>query len=263
MTGARWRASALILFHVVAVSVAIIPAPGEIDDVGPPRSGMEGDPVSTALTPWFDRAARVVLAVETVLHDVLRPIRRITEPYVKAGVKQSWRMFSTPPTEDRYIRLDYYTETSPQAPLLVLSEIVLLVPDGESLRYFRGKAIRNALDTYLHKDFAYVGTAAPGDAEVDAARYEDLIPLVRHFRKRFARTRAETSSRIIRTELWFGRASMAPPGQRLDETVLKTRRMALESYGRRPPRNHSRLILPRRGAVHRELDLTWSLEYVE
>ena len=263
MSRSRWALSALILFHLTAVAVATVPAPGDVDALEPRSRTAGRDAVAAALTPLFDRAATIVFDVQRTLHGLLRPLRRASQLYVGAGIPQRWRMFANPPTDDRFIRLDYYVESSPGAPALwVSSEIVLPVGAAESLRYFRGKAIRNALDTYVEKESGHLGIVLEAE-EVDRRLFSELVPLVTHFRARFAASQLTPPARIVRTALWYGSAPIPPPGRRADDAALAERERRLAAYEQRSPRPASRLILPRRGQVEQEADVRWRLEYVE
>lgn len=264
MSEFRRLASILILFHVTAVAVATIPAPGEVNAIDPARRTDASDPIAVRLAPALDRAAVVVFAIQRTLHGVLRPVRRVTQLYAGGAVHQRWRMFANPPTDDRFIRLDYYVETSPEAgSLRVSSEVVLPVGPEESLRYFRGKAIRNALDTYLRKEYSHLGIALERGEQPDPRLFMELVPLVSYFAARYADRHLTPPARIVRTELWYGSAPIPPPGQRSSETALAERQKQLTAYEQRPPRTASRLVLKARGAVEQEAGIRWRLEHIE
>ena len=260
MTPRRRLASLLIAYHLIAVSLAAIPSPGELDAVGPAGVEEPRDRVARALTPVFDRSTVLLARVERFLYVVTQPFRSITQPYVSAGIRQRWRMFAHPPTDNRYVRLRYYVQPFPGAPVAnVYSELVLPVGRRESLRYFRGKAIRNALDAYLAKEFREVVSPAIEDT-AGSGLYRDLIPLVRYYRGRFQRAQAAT---VHRTELWYGSAPVPPPGQRIDAGVLSQRREALDAYEQVRAQNASTVLFPSRGTVEREADIRWTLEFIE
>jgi hypothetical protein len=138
---------------------------------------------------------------------------------------------------------------------------VLPVADGESLRYFRGKAIRNALNGYLEKKLGFVpidGVDDPSNSLV----YRDLVPLVRYFRARFERNRLHSEEKVIRTELWFGSAPIPPRGQRTEVENLARRATALGAYREKRPSEVVLYQAPPEGTVRQEVDIQWRLEFV-
>lgn len=258
MSRQRWILSSLIVFHLMAVCVAVVPAPAEVPVAGPVRTPRGSDWLSNELTPAFDRAALVVGRAEPVLYMMLAPVRAVTQPYI-AGLRQRWQMFADPFTEDRYVMLRYYVDSGGRT-VETFSELVLPVGPDESSRYFRGKAIRNALDSYVKREFRETPLSA--DAAVAPEVYQYLVPVVRYYRDRFERWHPEMG-RVDRTEFWYGVARIPPRGQRHAPGVLERRAEALAAYNPLRPASLPRAAAPRRGARAEDADIQWTLEYID
>jgi hypothetical protein len=256
----RWLVSSLIVFHLTSLIVATLPPPGELRKVAEVRTHVDSDAVAQVLTPMFDRTAIAVAKTESWLYSVFSPLRAVTRGYAGAGLTQRWRMFAHPSTADRYIRLRYYVDGGGPT-LTATSELVLPVGDGESLRYFRGKAIRNALEAYHDKD--YRSASSTTAAEPDPVVFRDLVPITRYYRSRFARAQSGTAANVVRTEFWFGRAPIPPPGRRNPPDVLVERAGVLAAYVAGTAVETSRYAVPRLGDIEKEADIVWELEYVE
>lgn len=253
----RWMLSALIVFHITAVLMGLLPQPSELKAVTEVRHPVETDRVALVLTPIFDRLALFVERSERILYDATRSIRMATRFYARTGLKQRWQMFANPSTDDRYIRLRYYVDSG-EIFLNVSTELVLPVADTESRRYVRGKAIRNALNSYQDKDYRTPSLDSP-----ESIVFPDLVPVTRYYRDRFVRARLKNPQRVVRTEFWLGRAPIPPPGYQLDANTISKRERMLDAYKSLPQTTASRYTLPARGASEREADIVWNLQFVD
>src|SRR5687767_7336221 len=98
MSSSRWAASLLIVGHLMAIGIAIIP---------PPSGRPEVDASNLARG-----AAAAVASLSTAVH-AAGPIQAAVNAYIGVlGLRQRWNMFSKPPANDEYMRVRYYVATS-------------------------------------------------------------------------------------------------------------------------------------------------------
>ena len=270
MTSLRWVVSLLIAFHLIALVTAAIPAPAALRPVSAIATTSTNHPpqnaVAAVVTPVLDRAAGIVSRFQPVLFRTLRPVRRLSRPYISAGVGgQQWNMFSSPYTVDQYLRIDYYVtfDGGPRGQRL-LRELVLPADHEEHVRglhQFRDKFVLNTVDGY----FAAINRGrrdsddAVSDEEYARRSFE---PIARYFGRRVHRYLA-SDERLVRTEVWYGVAPIPAAGLRVPTKVHVERLDALNLYHDGPSQVISRAAQTRRrGATDLTADIRWRLEYI-
>jgi hypothetical protein len=258
MSGRLWLLSVLVLFHVVAVTVDAIPSPDELRSVQTEIRHPAGDVVSHLLTPLFDAVAIHVASVEPIVYRAVQPLRVVTRPYINAGLRQSWKMFTVPELYDHYMRLDYYV-TSPGSPQpRRIQELVLPAGREDRVRIlhdFRDKAVLNSMSALLEPQSS---PTSAGDAP------DGLVPLVRYFTNRYREQSFTDGDTIVKTEVWWGAAPIPPPGESIPEAILQSRLDALTHYYGGPVASVLGASSPHElAAEEREADLTWKLQFVD
>ena len=251
MTDHRGALSILIVFHLVALVLASLPDPDELNLVQPRVS--TGD----AVTRVLDRSAAWLRFVEPQLVTLTKPLRVVTEPYITIGLRQKWNMFANPMAVDQYVRVDQYVE-SPAAPqsIHVFRELALPAQREDRVRLvhkFRDKAVLNALEAFTVARRQERAERLPGD----------LQPLARYFRSRFQREYLNGDEHVVRTDVWFGQVAIPPPGQRLTTEQRESRIAALAAYWDGPAEAVRTAVAPMPGALQREEPIVWRLEYVD
>jgi hypothetical protein len=253
MSGRQWFISLLIVYHVVAVVVDAIPDPARMKPVLPEVRHPTEDAVASVLTPAFDRVAAWMPRLEPKLFAATEPLRWLTRPYIHAGLRQHWNMFTDVAGEDRYLRLDYYVQSGGSRPRRIQE---LVFPAGREdrvrvLHDFRDKAVINLL-----ADFFDSQVQSPADVHTT----DGLTPLVRSFTRQFKARELTDRDRVLRTEVWSGAAPIPPRGQAVPDSVLSARLEVLSSYYAGPVSSvvsgsASRVV----GDREREADITWKL----
>jgi hypothetical protein len=257
MTDYRWALSILIVFHLVALLLASLPDPDELNPVQP-RASMDNHGITPVVTSALDRSAAWLRSIEPALVNATKPLRALTEPYISVGLRQKWNMFANPMTVDQYVRVDEYVE-SLAAPLSirVFRELALPAQREDRVRLvhkFRDKAVLNALEAF---------SVARARGEKSEPLPGDLQPLSKYFRNRFQHEFLDGEERVVRTDVWFGQVAIPPPGQRLTTEQRRSRVAALAAYWDGPAEAVRVPIAPRPGALQREDAIVWRLEYVE
>ena len=258
MSRERWILSLLIVYHLVAVTLAALPTRDALDRFNETRLVRP-----TVLPTVLDALAAVAHDAEMALMSGSSPLRLMTRPYIQAGLRQRWNMFSNPGTDDRYMRVDYYYEAADSASdVMVVRELVFPAEDETRVRFvhrFRDKAIFNALETYfLRRDRVEARESSVSDAR------GALVPVAQHFTRQFRLSRLPPGSRMIRTEIWYGLAPIPFPGAELADRDLLMRLTALDRYrDATVPPQRGALAPPEIGATQREADITWMLVDVE
>jgi hypothetical protein len=93
---------------------------------------------------------------------------------------------------------------------------------------------------------------------------KDLAPIARYFRKEFLKRHLRDGDRIVRTEVWIGRAPIPRIGVAADENARLERAVVLQTYYDGPV--EQRINIPAYPPYHageREADISWLLEYYE
>jgi hypothetical protein len=125
---------------------------------------------------------------------------------------------------------------------------------------FRDKAIINALDAFLART---AGPERRSPAERDAAS-NDLGPVVHYFRNQLRDRSLGGERTIVRTELWYGRALIPPPGQSPSDETRSAREQALTAHAARSVvADGAQFDQHALGSEQREADILWTLEYIE
>ena len=103
MSRIQWIVSVLIAYHLAAVSCHLLPNPAGLNEVNEIREGDSHRGILTrTLTPIVDRGAWTVSRVEPMLFAATAPLRSFTQPYISAGLRQDWAMFSDPDLKNQY-----------------------------------------------------------------------------------------------------------------------------------------------------------------
>jgi hypothetical protein len=252
----RGLISACIAFHLVALAVESLPDPDELRRVEPHRANTTNR-LSAALTPTLDRIAAGIRAVEPTLANVVAPLRFVTRPYVAVSLTQRWDMFSNPMTIDQYVRVDQYVMSSGRRSARVFQELVLPAQREDQPQFvhkFRDKAMLIARDAFVSNRRRDPRAAVPPD---------DLRPVARYFRNQFLRNYASPDERVLRTEVWLGESPIPPLGERVSEHEFAARLDVLQRYWDGPSERPPITGTPAIGAVQREADIEWKLEYAE
>jgi len=252
----RGLISAFIAFHLVALAVESLPEPEQLRPAERNPS-TTSHALSAALTPTLDRIAAEIRVVEPTIARAVAPLRLVTRPYVTVSLTQKWDMFSNPLTIDQYVRVDQYVASPGSRDARVFQELVLPAQREDQPRFvhkFRDKAILIARDATLVSRARDSIAAQPSDG---------LRPVARYFRNRFLRNYANPDERVIRTEVWRGDAPLPPLGERISERQLAGRLAVLQRYWDGPSERAPSITTPEVGAVQREADIQWRLEYAE
>jgi hypothetical protein len=261
--GARWFVAALAAWHMIAITVASVPAPRDLP--APRATAPAADNRLAAMTaPILDTAYAQWRTAARGLWRASAPLRRVTGPYIRiTGLEQRWNMFAEPPERDQYIRMRYYTRPASGASAVwVEDELIYPVQTEDryrppSVSYYEEKAVRNARQRFFR---------ALRD-EPNVTRVEelprDLHPVVRYYAARQRLRHLETGDQVVRAELWVGSAPVAAPGTS-DWPQLQARMAALRAARDEPMSEMRRPeYLPTVGAGERQVDITWTLMYFE
>jgi hypothetical protein len=269
MSYVRWFLSLLIVYHLAALGAAAIPEQDAVTPVVEVRH--PSDPVAATVTPLLDRAGMALTRIESVLTRASAPVRRLTRPYINAGLgPQQWQMFSTPYTEYQYVRLDYYVMSGPDTTHeRVLRELVLPADREEQIRMlhqFRDKVILNTLETFLTGMAKAQNTSvtAKVSAEDQARLLQGFDPIVDYFSSRVAAA-LDPTARLARVEFWFGTAPIPARGASISDEAVAARLRILEPYRNGPAQVavHGPVGYRQRGALERESDISWTLMYIK
>jgi len=257
MSAWRLALSALIVYHLAALSIDAIPPPSSLIRVGsirPPQTTV----VARYVTPILDRVALFAARANRYLFAIVSAPRRLTNPYIEAGLTQKWNMFSEPDTDDRYLRLAYVVSPGPSEKPIVVRALVFPAHREDAVRLlhdYRDKAVMLVL-----REFAQDRTKHPDQTPT----WSTFTPLVRYFRHRYEEEYLTRGRTVTRTEVWYGSAPMPPPGDRLDEQDVSTRLDVLRNYYDGPvPAIFTNGVSGSVGSQEREADIVWTLEHIE
>jgi hypothetical protein len=257
MSARRRLLSALLLYHVIAISVDAVPDPARMKPVAS-AAPVASDAVSRALTPVFNGLAAVVAALEPGLYRVTGPLRLLTRPYINAGLRQRWNMFTEPVVYDHYLRVDYYLAPTGTSTASRFQELVLPVGREDRVRLlhdFRDKDLINLL----------IAVYTPPIGPIDPALPQDDLGMVAHYFRRRFESGSDPPVRVVRTEIWYGSAPIPPPGESVAPAVLASRLDALLNYydGPAPAVPVAAGARPGVTATERQADIVWTLAYVD
>lgn len=208
----RLVVAGFVLFQVVAITVAAIPAPGDLPAIEP--SGFNSQSAVTRLvSPIADDAAVFVVTIAGELWRALGVVRALTGPYVDITAQhQRWHMFSGPLTVNEIVRARYYVARASEPssrPAWLATQVILPAHPPEWWRLlasFRGSFSDKAISSTL-ADFRShtAGSTLRGEER------EEFAPVARYFAGQYER-RLAPGERIVRTEIWYGRAPIPPGG---------------------------------------------------
>jgi hypothetical protein len=262
MSRSHLGASAFLLWHLVAISISAVPAPDDVNSRNLPRRPESyTPPLPVAI---LDNLSRRLEQVEADVWAVTRPLHKATETYLAVtGLRQVWDMFYGPPTESRFLRLRYYI-VAPSGATWTATELVgpahrddrIGLVDSFRASY-QDKAYENAF-AGLGSQLQLTGTDAPGQIA------DSLAPIAQYFARRFRDARLVPGERVLRVDVWYGGASILPPGQRPRPQQSEARRMLLERYAAGPVESRvDDSVRPAFGSVEREADIVWTLLYID
>jgi hypothetical protein len=257
MAGRTRFLSALLLFHAIAIGVDAIPSPDGLIAVKPEVRHPANDAVAARLTPLFDRAAIEIARLEPMIYSALEPLRKVTRPYINAGLRQGWTMFTEIEAADHYMRLDYYVASAGSTTPQRIQELVLPVGRDDRIRIghdFRDKAIVNLMVAFFDDQ------SKPGSAPEHP---DGFRPLVRYFTSRYRSRELSDGERIVRTEVWWGSALIPPPGQSLPGTREARLDALTRLYGGPVPSVLGLSSPHAPGDQEQDADITWKLEFVD
>jgi len=258
--------SLLLVWHVLAITIAAIPDPDTIDT----RTSAPDAPRGPAV---LDTAASLLQSSAAWLWRAAGPLRVGAQAWVRmTGLTQQWNMFAIPSQSDEYLRLRYYVESQADGPRArwMATELVMPAVREDRVRLaagfrgaYRDKLVSAAVTRFRAKrDRRLVAPDTRPQALPD-----DLAPIVRYFARRFAQRSLGPAERVGRVEVWHGTAPNPPPGVRADPNASEaygTRLSALQDYYSGPV--ETRTAVPRYSPYHaleREADIRWLLEYFE
>ena len=266
MSPSRWALSALILLHVAALTVGLIPSPEDLNTVGPVRYPTDLGWISARVTPVFDRLALVVSQLEPHVFASTRPLAPMSRLYLKNGLAQQFRMFSNPVRGDEYVRMIYVIASRTGESRGHAREIVLPMDPDDQTRWtlkYRDKALLNSIAAFA-MDLGDSSTDAPYLDPTTRERFRAtaLSPAVRYFRSRFEAEHLQPDERVVRTELWIGEAPTPALNAPVVVDAVPMRRAILETYRMPNARRPVPKYLPL-GTEQREADIVWTLARIE
>jgi hypothetical protein len=263
MSPFRWALSGFLVWHLLALFVRALPPPDlyPVTDLAP-RPAAEGTPV----TPLLDTLARGLRPVALGLARITRPVSRPANVYLNTiGFAQQWRMFSRPPTNDQYVRLQYYVgKTQPE-----WAATELVVPASPE---YQARLVRSYLDSTRDKaimvaleNFQRLREPLKLRPDMRPSELPDYVaPVLRYFANRFARQRLLPGEKILRAELWYGVAPMTLAGKPNDDLLRQRRKAVIEKYYDGPVEMRGVIpSYPQYHTVEREGDILWLLDYFE
>lgn len=270
MKASGWAVSALVTWHLAAISCAAFPPADRFTDARARLLPNPGGAPRSAAAQAIDGGLRALLpALRAAAHvaDWTRPVFR--RYHSLTGTWQNWSMFGDPPRSDRYMRVRYYVRPERGARVWMATELIWPAHREDRVRLlqsfqdsFRDKALDISLDRFReHRDASLIQPSTRSDQLPD-----DLAPAARYFARRFSRSQslAARGESIVRIEVWVGTARNHPPGESPDPTVYAARIAALQFYYEGPV--EQRFGVPRYPPYHgaeREADIEWVLEYFE
>lgn len=246
-------ASVAIACHLIAITVAAIPAPARGPLSNQPRA--DADPVAAVMQTPLTRFSSTVDSAQRRFRRLTSPVRPWSAEYARM-LHQNWAMFASVLSVQRFVRLDFYVRSETDDSVQVLPFLVLPSQSDESPRLTYDsvdKAVRVSLNGFLARM-----RREPPDARAAAASLE---PTVRLFTNRFASERGVRPQDILRTELWLGAAVILPPGEMTPESVAGERRRRLAEYRQGTPQVPANPY-PAPDTMRDEADINWQLVYV-
>jgi hypothetical protein len=259
---AEWLVSAWLLGHLLVIGLTVVPDPSQYDPPSLVRS--LDDPLSAWLAPALDEAAAGVSLLTRGFWRMTDGVRSATAGYVRtAGSLPSWRMFWSPSSSDRYLRVRFHgRSTSTPADGWTATALVMpAYPAGQVRGLYahrlnsHDKAIRSAINLHFGNGGAERRGPSAGSRDVP----ETLVPIVRYFSRRFQEEQLASDQELTWVELWFGTSPNPPRGFGEDLADLAARQRVLERYYRAPFERVPGQAYSRAGATEMEADITWTV----
>jgi len=259
---------AFVAWHLIAILLGAIPPSATLSNFpargAPSALGPAGDGITRAI----DRVTQLAFVVPKTFLWLTSPIQPLATTYRRlTGVGQSWAMFSNPPQYDEYVRTRYYVQP-PRGRTYIVSELV-----SPALREDRLRLVESYRASYQDKAvaIALAGFYSRRKKELIAPETrseqlpDDLTPIGRYFARKYAARWLEGSgARIVRTEVWVGRAKSPGLGVPRDEASHQQRMAVLQGYYDGPIEERLRVPdFPPYHAGENEADIQWLLEYYE
>jgi len=273
MSPKRWALSLFFVWHLIAITLGSLMSPGAMPPIPAPRHPTN-DVFAAAITPSLDRLAARISPLPAAILRTAGPVGVLAADYLSlTGVSQSWKMFSNPPLVDQYLRIRYYVGGAPaagedgQRPSWTATELVLPAHREDRVRFlqgywdaFRDKAMTSALGRFDGGRSDRLNEPNTKSSDLP----EDLAPIARYFAGRFQKQVLRPDERIVRTEVWYGIAPMALPGELPDLARVEERQAVLRRYYEGPVEDHfGTPVVPPYRSVQDEADIVWFLKYFE
>jgi hypothetical protein len=266
MSSTHWLTSCFIVFQLLAIVVGSTPDPASLK---PPAAADRAalTAAGRVLAPALDSLVGPICAVDGALWRATGWCRPTVRIYLGSTKQyQRWNMFSRPLRRHEYMHLRYYVATQGTDLLRVQRELIYPGHTGGNVRLFksfadsfRDKAMALAFEAYRRR-VERESEKSDLDAAMERSQVE-LIPIIRPF---VNRQRNELllspGDRLVRAELWRGRAPMPRPGQVLPFDTYEARQEALTEYdaatdlGLISPAD----LAPLGGVTH-DADIEWQL----
>jgi hypothetical protein len=275
--------SALAAFHLVSITTAAIIR--DPQDAQPAHRNDQGGGLPTMLTSGLSAIAEGIASANAELWRRSNGLRQITTPYIRTlTLDQRWNMFSRSSQAEEYVRISFGLMPGVPAPdgreaARVVHELVYPTWRADRIRAlrayrdsYRDKAIEQVVFGFVEKNGPQLlreltqrrrlGFRDAPDLQhrLDALS-EDFGALTRYYRAQYGRHFLQPEETIGRTEVWFGVAPIAPPGEPagLDR---QARDRALAAYFDGPVAT-VRAEQPSLGTEERGAGVIWTLYYVE
>jgi hypothetical protein len=282
MSAPERAVSAFLIFHLIAIVTTAVARPPE-ERVRSEAATVSRGALSAAVTPILNAVAARERRVAEWLWQTSGPLRAFTTTYTRAfGLGQKWGMFSNVPPYGEYLRLTFVVESPREGGGARTRVVHQLIYPAWRLDQFRGiegfrasyrnKTIEQVLLTFVRstrdewpgppKSQRFVRSEqAPAGA--DRLPFS-LAALVREYRNQYRERYLKPGENIARTEVWRGEAPDRPAGEPGDESMMRTREATLDQFLEGPV---TCLLCsaerPDPGATIKEVDIVWSLYYVE
>jgi len=259
---------AFVVWHLTAIVLGAIPPRSALSNFPDRKTPSTLGPTVDRITRGLDRATEVAFVVPRAILWLSRPIQRVAAKYRSlTGVGQSWAMFSNPPQYDEYVRTRYYVQP-PNGRAYMVSELVSPALREDRIRLvesyrasYQDKALAIALGAFYSKRKSALIAPETRPEQLP----DDLAPIGRYFARKYAaRALDGSAARIVRTEVWVGRAVTPGLGMPRDDARDRERQAALQAYYEGPVEERFRVppYPPYHGGEN-EADIVWLLEYFE
>lgn len=215
-------ASAFIVWHLAAITMAALPSPDDASKVHSERFSPD-DGLARVVRPRLDAVQPAFENSVLWLREVLAPVQRLTDPYIRGLLlAQVWRMFAQPPRDNTWMVLRVFSRR-PDGAHDTLSILAMPVSGLYAWRFasaygpgFRDKALGNALDAYLQLRQASPKVQADGPTRSG----QDILGPISRYYAGVRRRELPAGAQVERLEIWYGTQLMSgrgdPPVPRVD-----------------------------------------------